>query len=418
VRLPILLLCGLILAIPAREGPVAGQAPAVGSAPVATRFLGEPERIADGIDLFRVDGTGLTLGLPGHPAGAPGETPSATPPAPPPRSLRFLRLDPRRVRLASALATGEIPGRATVLDIARRTGALAAVNAGFFSPTGDPNGLLKIDGLLMSDTSRARGAVALVAGPVADRALFDQVTGRVRLRLQVAGQWRSAQVDAVDTTRSRGRLVLYTPASGASTDTAGGLEWTLRPHGPSFRVVRTGGVVPSSTGNAAIPRDGYVISYGGASAPPALAGLGRATAIQVRESIVARSGTRLRDWARAATIVGGAGLLIRDGRPLTDWAVERLSAGFETTAHPRTVIARDRVNMWWLITIDGRQPGRAIGMSFLEMQALLARLDVTDALNLDGGGSTTMVVGDAVVNRPSDPTGPRPVSDAIIVTGR
>jgi exopolysaccharide biosynthesis protein len=74
--------------------------------------------------------------------------------------------------------------------------------------------------------------------------------------------------------------------------------------------------------------------------------------------------------------------------------------------------------MWWLITIDGRQPGRAIGMSFGELQALLARLGAIDALNLDGGGSTTMVVGGEVVNRPSDPTGPRPVSDAIIVIPR
>ena len=57
-------------------------------------------------------------------------------------------------------------------------------------------------------------------------------------------------------------------------------------------------------------------------------------------------------------------------------------------------------------------------MSFGEMQTVLARLGATDALNLDGGGSTTMVVGGAVVNRPSDPIGPRAVSDAIIVTVR
>ena len=144
----------------------------------------------------------------------------------------------------------------------------------------------------------------------------------------------------------------------------------------------------------------------------------RAPSVQVRESITVRSGQEVRDWLRAGTLVGGAGLLMRRGTPLREWAVERLSTGFDTTPHPRTVIARDRRGLWWLITIDGRQPGRAIGMSFAEMQALLARLDVTDALNLDGGGSTTMVVGRAVVNLPSDITGPRPVSDALIVTAR
>ena len=54
-----------------------------------------------------------------------------------------------------------------------------------------------------------------------------------------------------------------------------------------------------------------------------------------------------------------------------------------------------------------------------ELQARLAdRLQLTDALNLDGGGSSTMVVAGKVVNRPSDATGPRAVSDAIGVTVR
>ena len=205
--------------------------------------------------------------------------------------------------------------------------------------------------------------------------------------------------------------MLYTPASGATTDTEGGLEWTLRPAGAATRVVAVGGTMVATTGNAAIPEDGFVLSYGGKTAPASLAGIARAPAIQVRESLDVRSGTRVRDWHRAATIVGGAGLLIRDGTPLTEWAAEQLSPAFETTAHPRTVIARDRAGSWWLITIDGRQPGRAIGMSFREMQHLLARLDVVDALNLDGGVSTTMVVGDAVVNRPSDLIGPRAVTE-------
>ena len=57
-------------------------------------------------------------------------------------------------------------------------------------------------------------------------------------------------------------------------------------------------------------------------------------------------------------------------------------------------------------------------MTFAEMQRLCDRLDLRDALNLDGGGSTTMVVKGQFVNRPSDPAGARPVSDAILVTLR
>ncbi len=386
MRSTILLLCGLILSSTSLSGGVASQPP-------DPAWLGTPLPVADGVDLFRIDAA-IALAS-----------------APQPRSVRLLRLDPRRVRLSSALATGIVPARATVADIARRTRAVAAVNAGFFGPNGDPNGLLKIDGRLLSDTRRARGAVAIVDGPGGVGLHFDQVSARVRLRFKARDKWQTVPVDGVDTRRAARALVLYTPASGSTTGTQAGLEWQVR--GTPLRASPG-----SAAGNTAIPAAGYVLSYGAASAPAGLTGLLRAPAVQVRESIAVLSGERTPDWMRAPTIVGGAGLLLRAGRPLTDWTVEKLSRGFDTTAHPRTLIARDRVGRIWLITVDGRQPGLAIGASFADLHVLLGRLDAVDALNLDGGGSTTMVVRDGVVNRPSDLTGPRPVSDALIVTTR
>jgi exopolysaccharide biosynthesis protein len=57
-------------------------------------------------------------------------------------------------------------------------------------------------------------------------------------------------------------------------------------------------------------------------------------------------------------------------------------------------------------------------MTFVELQALSRRLGLRSSLNLDGGGSTTMVVHGNIVNHPSDETGPRKVSDAILVFPR
>jgi exopolysaccharide biosynthesis protein len=57
-------------------------------------------------------------------------------------------------------------------------------------------------------------------------------------------------------------------------------------------------------------------------------------------------------------------------------------------------------------------------MTFSELTNLARRLNLVHALNLDGGGSTTMVVKGKIVNHPSDATGPRRVSDALIVTRR
>ena len=55
-----------------------------------------------------------------------------------------------------------------------------------------------------------------------------------------------------------------------------------------------------------------------------------------------------------------------------------------------------------LVTVDGRQPGYSEGMTLTEFARLFLALGCTDAMNLDGGGSTTMVVRGKIVNSPSD----------------
>ena len=57
-------------------------------------------------------------------------------------------------------------------------------------------------------------------------------------------------------------------------------------------------------------------------------------------------------------------------------------------------------------------------MTIAELSALLLELGAVEAVNMDGGGSTTMVAGGRVVNSPSDLTGERPVGDALLVLGR
>ncbi|MGZ6751783.1 MAG: phosphodiester glycosidase family protein, partial [Nocardioides sp.] len=67
-----------------------------------------------------------------------------------------------------------------------------------------------------------------------------------------------------------------------------------------------------------------------------------------------------------------------------------------------------------LVTVDGRSVDD-LGLSIPEAAALAKSLGLVDAINLDGGGSTTMVAGGRVVTHPSDATGERPVGDALVV---
>jgi exopolysaccharide biosynthesis protein len=66
-----------------------------------------------------------------------------------------------------------------------------------------------------------------------------------------------------------------------------------------------------------------------------------------------------------------------------------------------------------LVVIDGRRPGYSVGATLPEAARVMQSLGARDALNLDGGGSSAMVVRGRVVNRPSDPGGERAVGDGV-----
>ena len=91
---------------------------------------------------------------------------------------------------------------------------------------------------------------------------------------------------------------------------------------------------------------------------------------------------------------------------------------FVETRHPRTLIGTRPDGSVWLVTVDGRQPQLSAGMTLAELQSFSVRLGLNQALNLDGGGSTTMWVQGQIVNSPSDAAGPRKVSDALLVAPR
>jgi exopolysaccharide biosynthesis protein len=67
----------------------------------------------------------------------------------------------------------------------------------------------------------------------------------------------------------------------------------------------------------------------------------------------------------------------------------------------------------WIVVVDGRQPDYSMGMTLPELATLFETLGVEDAINLDGGGSSVMVVEGEAVSHPSDADGERPVVNAL-----
>jgi exopolysaccharide biosynthesis protein len=82
--------------------------------------------------------------------------------------------------------------------------------------------------------------------------------------------------------------------------------------------------------------------------------------------------------------------------------------------HPRSAVCIDMNNNLYFVAIDGRY-AESDGMTMPEIARLMQSLNCLDAMNLDGGGSTCLFANNRIINRPSDPTGPRKVVSAILI---
>ena len=118
---------------------------------------------------------------------------------------------------------------------------------------------------------------------------------------------------------------------------------------------------------------------------------------------------RILDWTRdiernykgnKGTVLAAGPIMLEDGHK-ADWS--ECDEGFIETKHPRSAIYTTRDGKVVLLTVDGRSSGNAAGMSIPELMHLIRVLGGYDALNLDGGGSTTLwIEGAGVVNYPCD----------------
>lgn len=118
-----------------------------------------------------------------------------------------------------------------------------------------------------------------------------------------------------------------------------------------------------------------------------------------------------RRWMRGA--VSGWPLLVEECAPVSALPG---SDAFTHAPHPRTAVglSRDGRTMFFVVA-DGRRPD-VPGMTLPELARFLAdELQVCRAMNLDGGGSSAMWVGERIVNRPSDPGGEREVGNHLAV---
>jgi hypothetical protein len=326
--------------------------------------------------------------------------------------INLLRLDLKQVDLRVSHALDEGVGLETTTSIARRHGAIAAVNAGFFRTTGtyrgESSGVLVVDGKLISEPLEGRAAFGLIRRGIGAEVIFGHLKFSGYL---MTARGRRIPVSGLNRPRGADELIVYTPEFHRTTlTTPDGVEAVVRKN----TVIR----VRDGEGSGLIPPDGLVLSASGKAREWVLDNLGAGSRVRLEARLAPVESGMNEAWRRASFIVGGGPQLIKNGRVEISFEAEKIARRFVSDRHPRTAIARLKSGRVLLATVDGRQPGVSAGMSLAELADLLLEFGASEAINLDGGGSTTMVVNGNLVNVPSDQTGERPVSDAILVLPR
>ncbi len=308
--------------------------------------------------------------------------------------VHILRVEPfsDKISVFPALANEGIAQKEVLSSMAGRYNAVAAINGAYFTSRGDPIGTLIINRRLISSPLYKRSVFGVTED---DTLIFGNPDFSGTLR---SGQV-SVKINAVNQPRRGDSLVVFTPEYSRSTLTdEDGLELVLV----------KGKIVGIHERDALIPPDGVVVSAGGEKAAE-LASLQLGQSVELDYSID-------QPWNTIRHAVCGGPRLIEDGRESINGKEEKFDSSIVHGRHPRTAVAVTFDGDLLLVVVDGRTKRNA-GMKLNELAAYLRTLGARHAINLDGGGSSSMIVRGRTVNSPSDGN-ERRISNGILISNR
>ena len=106
------------------------------------------------------------------------------------------------------------------------------------------------------------------------------------------------------------------------------------------------------------------------------------------------------DWYRMNSVIQAGPLMLYNGN--TIWADEGFGSALISARHPRSAVGVNAAGQWVFIAVDGRNGMHSSGATISELTEILRSQNVRYALNLDGGGSTEIIINGKIYNLPSD----------------
>ena len=350
-----------------------------------------------------------------------------------PWSIHVLEIDRRLTNsVTTSLAMDQIEGRETTTSIAKRTNALASINGGYFVTTnkdgtpGDLAGISILNGELISEAISNRSGFILSdkkasISNVSTSLNVQSSDGSVReldglnRTIQLIRNCGESELNSQNqspmhdvTCSDDSELIQYKTIYGKETPNGIGTEVILDQDGKVIALTNSRG--------HEIPNIGSVIAGTGEAADWLKEHAEIGMKLTIETNILSNGKPLLLN--SQTHVVNGGPLLLNNNQ----YDIQAFKEGFAynneffyrfgINRNPRTLVGIKPNGNILLVAANGRSP-QAIGLSFEESAKLMKALGAKDAMNLDGGGSTTMVIKGQMVTQPSDAAGERPVADVI-----
>jgi exopolysaccharide biosynthesis protein len=319
-----------------------------------------------------------------------------------PAHIFVVEVDPlSSYSLKPVIANNRIGSLEEVGSIAKRAGAVAAINGGFFdTKTNLPVGLIGVKHRLLYNQWLNRAVLGIDEKGFASFGTF-----RVSAELYFPDVDKSVPIHGINRPRKEGDLIVFYPEFGPSTKTnEWGVEVLCRRISPTSTYYPFAVLEPEryliqevNRNNTRIPSDGMVLSFHSSI----LKGLTWLDKVMLGEEVIVRTNLP-KEWDSFPYLLGGGPMLVKEGRLVLDPAKEGFKASFNYPT-ARTAVGKTVSGKILIVVVDSGSKDYSIGATWTELAyAMIGLYPLSDLMGFDGGGSSTMFVDGKVVNEPKD----------------
>jgi len=312
-----------------------------------------------------------------------------------PAIVNILTINPKKSKSFVRPSNGSyfINSVKRVKEIVHIENAVAGINASYFKPdNGAPIGLSIIDNKILTGPLFKRVSLGISENN-------EYIMGKVDIKgeISIGDAIKLPLFNVNQPVFSKYRFNIFTDKWGKRTPKTSVYY--------SQVVIKDNKVSYIKNSRVLIPKDGYVIVGPHNRLPKN---------IKVGDQVSYSAQLVPDNWNSIKYAISGGPYLVKEGQRFID--KQNFSRRFLWSKAPRTAIGYTKGGILILVTVDGRHPGFSEGATLPELSTIMRELGAYNAMNLDGGGSTQMVINGKLVNYPAVKGGSK-VTNALVIGG-